>query len=281
MTLRSCVPACVTARFLPSAVQPIAQGLAAPRSTLSSSTVLMTERPGTSIRVRAAVFIQPRSTWVVGIWKRARLWVTAASRPSGETLIAQQPAAAGQSQTFGDLPRHNVDHAHSRRHRALVRPPLGQVMGDQQMAAVGRDVQRDRLAGHGDANRISSPCHVVDGHAVVKSIANIECLAVGRKHRAAGRVSGRGHRHDDASSGFEFANPARSRGTGHEQLGPVGAERQTRRLVRHLEATVDRTRRSIHQEDRASCRAGDVKPLAVGSGNHCHWREPALARRSW
>ena len=50
----------------PSAVQATAQGLAAPSSKLSSSTVLTISIRATSMRVSAAVFIQPRSSCVVG-----------------------------------------------------------------------------------------------------------------------------------------------------------------------------------------------------------------------
>ena len=46
--------------------------------------MLRRRRPATSITVSAEVFIQPRSSWVVGRVKRARLCVMAAWRPSGE-----------------------------------------------------------------------------------------------------------------------------------------------------------------------------------------------------
>ena len=78
MTLSSWVPAWVMTSVDPSADQPAPQGLAAPRSGLSSSTVFTTSSFSRSMRVPALVFIQPRSSWVVGSWCRARMCVTTA-----------------------------------------------------------------------------------------------------------------------------------------------------------------------------------------------------------
>ena len=68
ITLSSCVPAWLTQIVLPSAVVATPQGLAAPRSTSSSSTVLTSFLAAASMMLRALVFIQPRSSCVVGIW---------------------------------------------------------------------------------------------------------------------------------------------------------------------------------------------------------------------
>jgi hypothetical protein len=68
ITLSSWVPAWVTQICLPSGVQATPQGLAAPRSMSSSSTVLTSFLATTSMIVSALVFIHPRSSCVVGIW---------------------------------------------------------------------------------------------------------------------------------------------------------------------------------------------------------------------
>ena len=68
MTFTSREPAWATSSHLPSGETLTPQGLAAPRSTSSSSTVF-TYLPVSPLKTEsAAVFIQPRSSWVVGSW---------------------------------------------------------------------------------------------------------------------------------------------------------------------------------------------------------------------
>ena len=113
--------------------------------------MLITVSVGTSISVRAAVFIQPRSSCVVGIWNRASLCVTAASRPSGETFTSRSnplpTGSASRLTTFFVARSITLTDADT---ATAVRRPIVEMMGDQEVLPVGRDGQRDRLARHGD-----------------------------------------------------------------------------------------------------------------------------------
>ncbi len=68
ITLISWVPAWLTQIDLPSGVTATSHGMAAPRSMSSRSTVLTSFFSATSMMLMALVFIQPRSSCVVGIW---------------------------------------------------------------------------------------------------------------------------------------------------------------------------------------------------------------------
>ncbi len=233
ITLTSCVPAWLTQIVLPSAVVVTPQGLAAPRSTSSSKTVLTRVLVLASMMLMALVFIQPR------LELRGRHLVVGENVYGIEVSPVRRNADAPHARTAvgqpdrGGLVAGRVDRRDRCRHVVRRRTIQGQMVDHEHRLAVGRDHRRNRLAENRHAGDLLARIQVDHRNVIVEAVADIKPSTVGSDRRASGRMANRNRTDQPPGTSVNDRDRALRRGARNVKLRPVGAQDLTARLGRH------------------------------------------------
>src|ERR1039458_7883121 len=108
----------------------------------------------------------------------------------GDGHIIEDAAAVGELEVLEQLANRCVNDANTGGNAFGVGPATVQMVCDHQQLPVGGEGGGDRLAVHGDAGGFFAGDKVDDREVVVKTVTDVDCIFVVRKHRGHCRMAG-------------------------------------------------------------------------------------------
>ena len=218
-----------------------------------------------SMMVTALVFIQPRSSCVVGSWKRARMWVTTAYLPSGETRMSfRPPLPLGSESSLTTWPAAvSMTLTTAATCSASARPACRMIGHEQRLLPSGVSAAATGSRWTGTRRVSFFAARSMTLTSLLKRLQTKSVLPSGLSTGARRGVAGGKRACRSCPWPCPPPHPACGGGAGHVEPGAIGRQGQAGGRIRHRDAAGHFARRHVEGDHPVAGGAGDVERVAI------------------